>query len=82
MKQYIKVLFAVNVNWNSDYRKWNVNDWHLDENGNWNAGNQVFRNSLLFFSLLPRPRVGGVMFFYLPEPSTKHFPYFIERNGK
>ncbi|MFZ2303183.1 MAG: hypothetical protein WAV98_00130 [Minisyncoccia bacterium] len=48
MKQRIKVLFAVNVNWNLDNRKWNVNDWHLDENGNWNAGNRVFRNSLLF----------------------------------
>lgn len=34
-------VFAVNVNWNSDNRKWNVNDWKLDENGNWNADNQV-----------------------------------------
>ncbi len=34
-------VFAVNVNWNSDNRKWNVNDWKLDENGNWNTDNQV-----------------------------------------
>jgi hypothetical protein len=34
-------VFAVNVNWNSDNRNWNVNDWKLDENGKWNADNQV-----------------------------------------
>lgn len=34
-------VFAVNVNWNADDREWNVNDWRLDENGEWNAGNQV-----------------------------------------
>ena len=34
-------VFVVNVNWNSDNRKWNVNDWKLDENGNWNTDNQV-----------------------------------------
>lgn len=34
-------VYAVNVNWNADDREWNVNDWRLDENGNWNAGNRV-----------------------------------------
>ena len=32
---------VVNVNWNADYRKWNVNTWKRDDN-RWNAGNQVF----------------------------------------
>ena len=37
--------YVVNVNWNSDNRKWNVNAWNLDDD-NWNAGNRVFaRNS-------------------------------------
>lgn len=46
-------VFAVNVNWNSDNRQWNVNDWKLDENGNWNADNQVLYPShpLEFLSL-------------------------------
>ena len=36
---------VVNVNWNSDNRKWNVNTWKLDDD-NWNAGNRAFgRNS-------------------------------------
>ncbi len=32
---------VVNVNWNSDNRKWNVNTWKLDDD-NWNAGNRAF----------------------------------------
>lgn len=46
-------VFAVNVNWNSDNREWNVNDWQLDENDRWNADNQVFsRHSQKFLSPL------------------------------
>jgi hypothetical protein len=33
--------YVVNVNWNSDNRKWNVNTWNLDDD-NWNAGNRAF----------------------------------------
>lgn len=37
--------YVVNVNWNGDNRKWNVNAWKLDDD-DWNAGNRVFsRNS-------------------------------------
>lgn len=32
---------VVNVNWNSDNRKWNVNTWKLDDD-NWNAGHRAF----------------------------------------
>ncbi len=38
-------IFAVAVNWYSDSRKWNVNDYTLDENGNWNAKNHVNWNN-------------------------------------
>ena len=38
----------MNVNWNSDNDKWNVNDWTLDENCNWNAGNRVFSRNIIF----------------------------------
>src|ERR1700734_4201183 len=31
---------VVNVNWNADDRKWNVNTWDRDDN-RWNAGNRV-----------------------------------------
>jgi hypothetical protein len=31
---------VVNVNWNGDNRKWNVNTWNRDDN-RWNAGNRV-----------------------------------------
>lgn len=41
------VLLAVSVYWGSGYRKWNVRDWHLGENGKWNAVIQVFRNTTL-----------------------------------
>ena len=37
--------YVVNVNWNGDDRKWNVNTWKLDDD-NWNAGNRASsRNS-------------------------------------
>lgn len=34
-------VFAVNVYWHSDRRKWRVDDWGLDERGEWGAGSQV-----------------------------------------
>src|SRR3989344_4164188 len=39
--------YVVNVNWNADNRKWNVNAWKLDDD-NWNAGCRAFsRNSFI-----------------------------------
>ena len=32
---------VVNVNWNADNRKWNVNTWRRDDD-RWNAGNRAF----------------------------------------
>jgi hypothetical protein len=32
---------VVNVNWNVDNGKWNVNDWKFDKNGRWNADDFV-----------------------------------------
>lgn len=32
---------VVNVNWNANDRKWNVNTYAHDDN-RWNTGNQVF----------------------------------------
>jgi len=43
-------LFAVNVNWNADNRKWNVNANSLDDN-RWNAGNRAFSATFLFLPL-------------------------------
>lgn len=69
----------MNVNWNSDNRKWNVNDWNLDENGNWNADNHVvcpghaqsfsrlFRREFCFEAFLPAP---------------EHPPDFVELGGE
>ena len=34
-------VFVVGVGWDSDYRKWRVYDWKLDEDGDWDADNQV-----------------------------------------
>ena len=34
-------VFAVNVDWGSGNREWNVRGWELGEIGNWNAGRQV-----------------------------------------
>lgn len=45
---------VVNVNWNSDNRKWNVNTWDLDDD-NWNAGNRALgRNSRISPALSTR----------------------------
>ncbi|MDD5084079.1 MAG: hypothetical protein PHT88_04115 [Candidatus Moranbacteria bacterium] len=33
---------VVNVNWNADNGKWNVNDWKFGENDRWNADNRMF----------------------------------------
>ncbi len=47
--------FVVNVNWNADNGKWNVNDWDLDDN-RWNAGNRVFSGNSF---MLPRALYGA-----------------------
>lgn len=44
-------VFAVNVNWNGDDRKWNVNANRLDDY-RWNAGNRAFSRNFLCFSRL------------------------------
>ncbi len=54
-------LHVVNVNWNADDRKWNVNCNPFNPDNVWNAGNQVFSNSLSFLPCFGR----GVLFFYL-----------------
>lgn len=49
----------VNVNWNADDRKWNVNTWQRDDN-EWNAGNRVF--SLETIKVLPSDATGEFSF--------------------
>lgn len=62
-------IFTVNFYWNADNQKWNVNDWKLDENGKWNAGNQVLSPLLsLRFSHLLRWEFCFQAFF----PAAKH----------
>jgi len=38
---------VVNVNWNADDGKWNVNTWRRDDN-RWNAGNRAFSRKCCF----------------------------------
>lgn len=63
---------VVNVNWNADDRKWNVNAWDRDNN-RWNAGNRVFSPETTKFS---RRYLAGVFvsspFFHPPiiRPSS------------
>jgi len=45
------IVFAVNVNWNADNRKWNCNANRLDDN-RWNAGSRAFSQLNVFSSLL------------------------------
>lgn len=47
--EYYTLRFTVNVNWNSDNRKWNVNLWKFDDN-EWNAENVVFSRTSLYLS--------------------------------
>ena len=47
--EYYTLRFTVNVNWNSDNRKWNVNFWQFDDN-QWNVENVVFSRKSLFIS--------------------------------
>ena len=71
---------VVNVNWNADNRKWNVNAWKLDDD-NWNAGNRVFsRNSRYIFETPTLPC--GSLRFDTFLPSTKHLAYFKKWFGK
>jgi hypothetical protein len=44
MDAFIYGKCVVNVNWNADDRKWNVNAYRRDDN-QWNAGNQVFASN-------------------------------------
>jgi hypothetical protein len=43
-------VFAANVNWNADNRKWNCNAYRLDDN-RWDAGNRAFSQLNVFSSL-------------------------------
>lgn len=45
--EYHTLRLAVNVNWNSNDRKWNVNVWKFDDN-QWNAENVVFSCKSLY----------------------------------
>lgn len=56
----------VNVNWNADDRKWNVNTWQRDDN-RWNAGNRVF--SLETIKFLPGTEAREFSF---QDPSSNH----------
>lgn len=40
-----EVLFVVSVYWTTGGREWSVSAWELGENGRWNAGFRVFRNT-------------------------------------
>lgn len=42
------VLRAVNVNWNDD--GWNVNANSVENPNDWNAGNRVFSETVIFLS--------------------------------
>ncbi len=66
-------LSPVNVNWNG--KLLNLNCYRFDQNGKWNEGNQVCGKSKLFLSR----SFGGVLFFYLSQPTTEHFANFIQR---
>ena len=41
MMQYTILLVPMNVNWNSDNRKWNLNAYQFDNDNAWNDGNCV-----------------------------------------
>ncbi len=66
--------YAVNVNWNADNRKWNANDWKLDDD-NWNAGNRVFSRNSQGSPASP----GGSFRLDAAEPSAEHLAYLVER---
>jgi hypothetical protein len=59
----------VNVNWNADDRKWNVNTWNRDDN-DWNAGNSAFSETAVFLPHLPC----GSFRFQSPLPPANHAP--------
>src|SRR3990167_289871 len=44
------ILWAVNANWNSDNRYWNVNANSVENPNRWNAGNQVLSSYYLLSS--------------------------------
>ncbi len=67
-------VFVVNVNWNRDNAKWNVNAWKLDENGQWSEGNRVLSRNHMF---LPLSRGSFCLYALLPSPehSTSFFKW-------
>jgi len=56
----------VNVNWNDDNQKWNVNDWNPDNDVN--AGRRVFSGH----SQSSPPLVRGSFRFKTPLPTANH----------
>ncbi len=65
----IERVVAVNVNWNSNDREWNLNANDLDDN-RWNDGNCVLSRSLP----LPSPRYRGEVF---SESCRNHPPSIL-----
>src|SRR3989344_4046523 len=61
----------VNVNWNDDNRKWNVNDWNPDNDVN--AGRRVFSGH----SQSSPPLARGSFRFKAAFPSADHAPDFV-----
>ncbi|MEK7093256.1 MAG: hypothetical protein AAB927_02120 [Patescibacteria group bacterium] len=66
----------VNVNWNDDNRKWNVNDWNPDFDVD--AGRRVFSGHSQSSPPLPR----GSFRFEAAFPSANHAPEFIRFLGE
>ncbi len=63
---------VVNVNWNADNSKWNVNTWNRDDN-RWNAGNRVLSPETTEFlpPLLSGGSFGSQSFLPTADHSTK-----------
>ncbi|GMU73855.1 MAG: hypothetical protein AMXMBFR44_0540 [Candidatus Campbellbacteria bacterium] len=64
-------VFTVNVNWNADNGKWNVNAYRLDDN-RWYRGYRAFPSNYEDSSALSR----GSFAFHTSSPSTEHSPDF------
>ncbi len=63
---------VVNVNWNADNSKWNVNTWNRNDN-RWNAGNRVLSRETRP-ACLPHPSSGGGSFCDQSFPPTAEHP--------
>lgn len=80
---------VVNVNWNSDNSKWNVNDWNRDDNS-WNEGKRVFSSennrflpdlfsgSFLLQSLFPTSKLSSNFLYSFGKSCV----FFIIKNMK